>query len=168
MDIIELVKEQIGESHKKVRSLVQRVDFKDWYEIPEGINTNIAWQVGHLIISKYFQLVVAPMGSTREIYEIMPFKEYLALYGIGTKATSKVANCPEPEYLLTKYDEVQQFVIRKIGEFDVSTINEPTVVPHPLAKTRYEALMWSFQHEIWHCGQIAMIRRAMGNPKTFG
>ena len=167
MNVIDIVKEQIKASHKKVKTISKGVDFDDWYTIPEGINTNVAWQLGHLIISKPFQLVIAPISRTREIYTVLPFKEYLKQFGLGTKPMLRQEGSPTPEEMLQYFDAVQTFCLDKLSEFDTDALNDPTEVPHPIAKTKYESLMWSFQHEIWHCGQMAMISRELGKPLEY-
>lgn len=164
MNVIDLVIEQAELSHKKVKGLVRGVDFENWYSIPNGINSNVAWQLGHLIISKPFQLVIAPIARTKEIYDVVPFRDYLKLYGMGTKPAKRLEESPDSEELLKHFNAVQKFCLEKLKHFDVNKLDEPTEVPHPLAKTKYECLMWSFQHEIWHCGRLSMIRRALGKP----
>lgn len=167
MDVIDIVKEQIEASHRKVIGLAKGVDYGNWYNIPDGIGTNVAWQLGHLIISKPFQLVIAPIERSKEIYDIIPFRDYLKRYGMGTSPNVKVEGSPEPDVLLSDFDKIHQYSLKRLDGFDQSTLYEPTVVPHPIAKTKYECLMWSFQHEIWHCGQLSILRRALGNPIDF-
>ncbi|MDH5475431.1 MAG: DinB family protein [Cyclobacteriaceae bacterium] len=167
MEVVDIVKEQIEASHRKVVGLSKGVDFDNWYTIPDGLGTNVAWQLGHLIISKPFQLVIAPIERTKEIYDVIPFGEYLKRYGIGTLPTDKKEGSPSPKELLDHFDKIHHYSLRRLDDFDSTTLHFPTVVPHPIAKTRYECLMWSFQHEIWHCGQLSMLRRVFGKPLTF-
>lgn len=168
MQIIDLVKEQINASHAKAKGLATGIDESKWYKIPSGINSNIAWQIGHLIISKPFQLVIAPIERTKEIHEVIPFGPYLKLYGIGTQPSGQMDDSPTPKTLIAHFDAIHEYCLKRLDDIDENQLNEPTVVPHPIARTKYESLMWSFQHEIWHCGQISMIRRALGTPLNLG
>ena len=35
---------------------------------------------------------------------------------------------------------------------------------HPVAETKYEALSWSFKHEMWHSAEMEAIKRELGYP----
>ena len=39
--------------------------------------------------------------------------------------------------------------------------------PHPVASTKWEAIDWNVKHYMYHCGQIGMLRRALGVPFDF-
>jgi uncharacterized damage-inducible protein DinB len=43
----------------------------------------------------------------------------------------------------------------------------PRPVPHPVATTKAEAISWNVKHNMWHCGQIGMLARAVGHPFDF-
>ncbi len=57
---------------------------------------------------------------------------------------------------------VQQLSLETIGELlenELEQSLEKLQPPHPIAKTKYEALDWNIKHTMWHCGQLAMINR---------
>ena len=41
---------------------------------------------------------------------------------------------------------------------------EPIPIKHPIATTKYEALSWSFKHEMWHSAEMENIKQALGYP----
>jgi hypothetical protein len=43
----------------------------------------------------------------------------------------------------------------------------PTQFPHPLAKSKGVAICWEIEHAMWHCGQIALIKRVVDKRFDF-
>jgi hypothetical protein len=41
---------------------------------------------------------------------------------------------------------------------------EPIPFKHPMADNKYEAISWSFKHEMWHCAEMEDIKRRLGYP----
>jgi hypothetical protein len=41
---------------------------------------------------------------------------------------------------------------------------QPLPFEHPVAETKYEALSWSFKHEMWHSAEMEAIKRDLGYP----
>jgi uncharacterized damage-inducible protein DinB len=68
---------------------------------------------------------------------------------------------------LSFVNEIARNVLQELKEEDLGKPLEPSRMPHPVAKTKYEALTWNFRHEMWHCGQIAMIRRGLNMQFDF-
>ena len=40
--------------------------------------------------------------------------------------------------------------------------------PHPFVKTKENSISWNIKHTMWHCGQIAMLKRIVDKPLDFG
>lgn len=51
--------------------------------------------------------------------------------------------------------------IANMDEKEVKAAVKTTGYPHPIAITKFEALDWNIKHELWHCGQIAIINRVV-------
>ena len=41
---------------------------------------------------------------------------------------------------------------------------EPIPFKHPVAEVKYEALAWSFKHEMWHSAEMEELKRMLGYP----
>ena len=63
MSKIDFLKEQIIESRNFVNRLVSEIPENQWYTIPEGTDSNFAWQIGHLIISQNFHAITCITGT---------------------------------------------------------------------------------------------------------
>ncbi len=159
MTRIEFIDEQMTVARNRTKNLIKSIPDSSWYTIPEVIESNIAWQIGHLIVSQNYNGIIVVAGLNKRIFEQVPLKEYAQLYGFGSKADTKG---PSPEDLRKQLDFVDDLVREQLNQLDEDELDQPLVpsrFPHPFAKTKYEALTWNFGHEMWHAGQIAMIKR---------
>ena len=50
MSKIEFLREQIIEARNFVNRLISEMPEELWYTIPEGTDSNFAWQIGHLLV----------------------------------------------------------------------------------------------------------------------
>jgi uncharacterized damage-inducible protein DinB len=55
-------------------------------------------------------------------------------------------------------------VLQEVRGLDEAELDQPVPHPHPLANTKFKALLWCANHEMLHAGQIGLLRRQLGNP----
>lgn len=145
---------------------MEDIPFNLWYETPEVIDTNLAWLTGHLIVSQYFHSIAVITGPNIEIFKEVPLGDYFPIYSMMTKSTTNELR-PEPSKLLAELEIINNYAIRELNKLSDKNLEEalePTQIPHPIAKTKFEALTWSFRHEMWHLGQISTLGRIIGHP----
>jgi len=58
-------------------------------------------------------------------------------------------------------------IINSLTQEELKNDLIPGKVEHPVAKTKFEAIDWNIKHTMWHCGQIASLKRTLGNPYKF-
>jgi hypothetical protein len=137
-----------------------------WYETPDVIQSNIAWQVGHLIVSQYYHAIAVITGPNLALFNDVPLKDYFPIYSMFTKSVHNELK-PSPDKLFMELDIVNKYADKQLDtltDADLDAELEPTRFPHPIAKTKYEALTWNFRHEMWHLGQISTLKRILGHP----
>lgn len=139
--------------------LVQDVPADDWHKTVEPLNTTLNWQLGHLVITLYYQALVCSGADRGLVKEKVPVKDYIEWYSIGSKPDS--ADRPAKEELLEALKVVYQQVQRVLPQISDQQLAEPVASPHPVAKTKGEALLWCSHHQSWHNGQIALAKRAL-------
>ena len=170
MSRIEIIAQQAQWAHARTNKLLAGIPEELWYDKPDNINTSIAWQAGHLIISGYYNAIRVVAGSVEEAKRIFPIREYAITFGMGADPTAPGAVEPKAAEFKSQLLQLQQVaheVLMSLKEEELDSELVATRMPHPIAHTKYEALMWDIQHESWHCGQISMIRRVLGNPTIF-
>ena len=163
---VNFIREQSKLTRSQTLSVLKGIPSHLWYETPDVMETNVAWLTGHLIVSQYYHSIAVISGSHRDIFREVPLKEYLPIYSLMSKSTTPEVK-PSPEKLLEDLETVNQHALRILDSLTDQAMEEPlepTKFPHPIAKTKYEALTWSFRHEMWHLGQVATLGRILGYP----
>lgn len=170
MDRLAFITQQANWARARTRKLLAGIPESLWYERPAGMGTYVAWQVGHLIISEYYNGIRVVVGSVDAVKRIFPIRDYAITFGMGADATAPGAVEPRPAVLKMQLDQIHEAALNAwttLSDADLDTPLIPARGEHPIAETRYEALCWNLQHESWHCGQIALIRRALKHPLIF-
>ena len=166
MTRIQFIADQTQQTRALTLQLISDATEEQWYKTPNVINSNIAWQVGHLIISQYYH-AIAVITAEKTKARALPLKEYATLYTKDGALSKSREELPPPKTLsdhLNSVEEIAREVLMNLNDDDLDQPLEPTRFPHPIARTKYEALTWSFRHEMWHGGQISMIKRVLGKP----
>ncbi len=155
-------------AHEWTHKLVNEVTEKKWLVKPSIIESNIHWQVGHLIITHFYHIIVCLKSPQQALFSLIPIMEYFPLFSAGSKATAE--SSITVGQLKENLDLVQTKSLEMIGLLDDADLSSglfPTQFPHPIAKTKFEALSWNIQHTMWHCGQIALIKRVVDKSFSF-
>lgn len=170
MTEIEILTKQTSDGYKWVHKLIDTIPSEKWDEVPNVIESNISWQVGHLIISIYYHSVMVIVGHQKNILEQLPMREYTKLFSFDTTPKNAVgkSNSAELKKHLKVIEDKSIEVINSLAPEKLQADLEPTKLPHPTATTKFEALSWNVNHTMWHCGQIAMIKRVIDKPYDYG
>jgi len=170
MTEIEMLTKQTVETYEWVYKLIDPIPSEKWDEVPQGIESNVSWQVGHLVISVYYHSVMVIVGHQGDVLEQVPMRDYTKLFSFNTIPKNAVGKTSPEE--LKKYLKIVEDksveVITSLAPENLIAALEPTKMSHPVATTKFEALSWNIKHTMWHCGQIAMLKRIIGKPHSFG
>ncbi len=169
MTEIEILTKQTEDAYDWTNKITSSIPYEKWNDTPEIIETNIVWQVGHLIMSFYYHSIMVIAGHQMDIIQKVPLKIYDELF---TNAPAKNAiRKAEPKELQNQMTYVQQKsidIIKSLTQKDLESKLEPTPTPHPIAKTKFEALDWNIKHTMYHCGQIGILKRILDKRFDFG
>ena len=170
MNNLETLIYQTRMAHSLTNKIIHSVPFDRWDEIPQGIETNVTWQAGHLIFSQHFHAIMCIAGLLPEIKEKVPLRQFAEWFTFGSKPADVVGKT-EAKMLKEQLELIQAKSIEIISAMTMEELGsdlEPTKMPHPIAKTKQEALSWNQQHIFWHLGQLGMVVRGMGLRYDFG
>ena len=109
------------------------------------------------------------VGHQRDVFEKVPLKEYDEIFTNGDPAAVK--GKINPEILLGQLKYVQRRsleIVKSMTPEGLQASLEPTHVPHPIAKTKFESLDWNIKHTMYHCGQIGILKRVVDTRYDFG
>lgn len=166
MNRIQFIDQQTQLSHDHTKKLLAEVPDDKWDHMPDVIRSNISWQAGHLVISQFYHAIMVIAGPQYRLNQGVPLKDYAALFSRESAPVAKFPAEFTPKNFRCHLDIVNaeaRAVLMSLKEEDLDQPLEPTAYPHPIAKTKIEALTWCFRHEMWHCGQISMIKRVLGH-----
>jgi len=168
--LTELLIHQTKDANNWTNKLVNEIDPDKWFETPGVLESNIAWQLGHLTLSQYYYTVVLLTGPDKELAENISLKKYSGLFANGTRKNDIAAelSVDELKYNWKLMEEATVLVL--------DALNDPALIegiikmpkPHPFVKTKQDSVLWNIKHTMWHCGQIGTLKRVIDKPYEFG
>jgi hypothetical protein len=161
---LQLAIEQIVFARNYTIGLLDRTPPADWYRIPAGGVSHVAWQAGHIAFAEY-RLALWRIRGPQPQDDGLFTPAFRQLFGANSVPTSDPANAPAPDELRQVLDRVHQEALRELSRLDEAELDQPVPPPpHPFARTKFLALMWCAHHEMVHAGQIGLLRRHLGYP----
>lgn len=161
MTRIEIACQQIAYARAYTRTLLEGLDDADWYRVPAGGVSNIAWQVGHITMAQFMLTLFRLRGKT-DADEAMVPKAFLKRFLKGTQPNpDPAANLPVADIRRT-FEAVFERVMAELPEYPDAELDGTVGEPYVGFPTRYGSLLFCSHHEMLHAGQIGMLRRLMG------
>lgn len=135
-----------------------------WFEMPQGLPTHIAWQIGHLAVSQYGLLMFRIRGRQPDDLNLIPGK-YRKAYSRGSVPTPDQDSQMSAQELFDRLAEVHESAMTEIRRVDPSVLLEPVDMPYAAYPIKLGAVLFCPLHEHIHSGQIGILRRALGLEK---
>jgi hypothetical protein len=151
--------EQIDFARRYDLGRIDAVPPAQWFTIPPGGVSHVAWQVGHLASSEYRLCLERLRPRTREDESLIP-DAFLATFSRESQPAG-VAGF-SAEQIRDVFHRVHARVMEELPSYPDADLDLPPLLPHPLFATRIAGLRYAPLHEMIHCGQIAMVRRMLG------
>lgn len=171
MNVIDVLIKQTQDAHSWINKLVDSVPIEHWEHTPDTLASNISWQVGHLVISEYYHAILVVSGFDEEITQKLDLKEVNERFGYESDPKALIGKS-DPKVLKEQLLFMQSKVIKNIRSLSLkdleSNVEQPIKQKHPVAKTKLEAVSWNIKHTMWHCGQVASIKRLIHGGFDFG
>lgn len=165
MTLVAMLTRSITASRSYTVDLLATIDEADWFAMPGGV-THVAWQVGHLAMAEY-RLALERIRGRLDGDEELIGAEFLKTFGRGSVPVPERSAYPEPAVIRAVFDRVHERVMTGLAGQEDPTLSVPVEVPHRLCATKGEVLDWCARHEMFHAGQIALIRRQLGAPPVW-
>jgi DinB superfamily len=134
----------------------------DWFAMPPGCPSHVAWQVGHLAFAEA-RLVVERVGGRTEVGGGVLPAEFIAHFARNSIPDASPANHPTPAEIRRVLDRVHGAALQTLRDTrdeDLETLVPGT--PHRFCRTKADFARWASHHEFLHAGQIGLIRRMLG------
>lgn len=153
--------ELLSVTRSYTNDLLDHVRTEDWFWQPSEGVTHIAWQVGHLARVEYALCLRRVRGEEPDDAELIS-DDFATLFGKGSVPMADPEPYPEPDEIRAVLDRVHQQTLKELSGLPDTALDESSGNPHPMFKTKYEAIRFCAQHEMIHVGQIALLRRLLG------
>lgn len=157
----ELALAQIESARQYVQSLLADIDDQDWFVMPAGCSSHIAWQVGHLAMAEYGLCLFRQRGRVPEDLDLMP-SSFRKAFQRGSQPVADPAANPTPAEIRQTLERIHEQVRKELPGFTDEALATPTEMPYAAQATRFGALLFCAHHEMLHGGQIGLLRRLMG------
>lgn len=152
---------QIDFARRYTLELLDATPKELWFEMPAGLPTHIAWQVGHLAVSQYGLLMFRIRGRRPEDLELIP-GAFRKAYGRGGQPKADSPVQPSSEELLERLNTVYELALKELADIAPGMLLEPIDMPYAVYPVKLGAVLFCPMHEQLHSGQIGLLRRAMG------
>ena len=130
-----------------------------WFEMPAGLPTHVAWQVGHIAVSQYGLLMFRIRGRQTEDLELIPgpFRK-----SFSRKSKPKVDPSAQlsADELVERLNKVNELALAELANVDPAVLLETVDMPFAAYPNKLGAILFCPLHEQIHCGQIGVLRRA--------
>jgi hypothetical protein len=143
------------------RGLLDTIDPADWFRMPAGGVTHVAWQVGHLAMAQY-RLCFERVRGPRPDDESLISAAFLKTFGRDSVADPGPAKYPPVADIRAVFDRVHDRVLAALPAISDADLDSPPLTPHRLCKSKLECVRWCGAHEMLHAGQIGLLRRLFG------
>lgn len=132
-----------------------------WFDMPAGLSTHIAWQVGHLTVSQYGLLMFRIRGRSPDDLELIPSR-FRKAYSRSSKPSSDTSRQPSALELRERMGLVYERALKELEKVTAETLLEPVDMPYAAYPNKLGAILFCPIHEHTHIGQIGLLRRAFG------
>lgn len=167
MQRIALLRDNLGFARGYTIELLGDIPVSDWFRMPEGCPSHIAWQVGHLALAEA-RLVVNRAGGRDFFADGLMDESYLTLFGRTSPADGNAAKYPSADEIRRVLDRVHAAALQTLESLSDDDLETHSPGPeHRFCRTKFDFIRWCSHHEFLHTGQIGLIRRLLGHAPVW-
>src|SRR5438034_2487892 len=158
---LQLALEQIEFARSYTLSILAEINEADWFTMPAGCPTHVAWQVGHLAMAEYGLCLFRQRGRQEIDSELMS-SSFRKQFSRGSAPEAEASNYPSPAEIRATLDRVHAQVLKEAAGFSAEQLKEPVDMPYAAEATKLGALLFCSHQEMLHAGQLGQLRRLLG------
>jgi hypothetical protein len=152
---------QIESARQYLLVMIQDVDDADWFRMPPGCPSHVAWQVGHLAMAQYGLCLLRIRGKQPEDAQFIT-NDFMRTFKKSSQPLSDASSYPSPQEIRDCLSEVHQHALSELPHYTTAQLDETLPEPHAAFATKLGSLLFCPAHEMLHAGQIGLIRRMLG------
>jgi hypothetical protein len=152
--------ETIAFARRYTLDRLNTVPFEEWFTIPTGGVSHVAWQAGHTAMAEY-RLCLERLRPRTPADEALISDCFLKSFS-RESIPGPASEYPPAAEIKSVLDRVHARVLEELPNYPDADLDILPLKPHPLFTTRIISLRYAPMHEMIHCGQSAMLRRMLG------
>jgi hypothetical protein len=152
---------QIEFARSYTLSLLAEIADDEWFTMPAGCSTHVAWQIGHLAMAEYGLCLFRQRGRS-EVDTTLMTSSFRKAFSRGSIPEPDPAKNPSPAEIRDVLDRVHAQVLLELPTFTPDQLAEPVDMPYAAYATKLGSLLFCSHHEMLHCGQLGLLRRLLG------
>jgi hypothetical protein len=158
---LDVALKQIEFARGYVLTLLADIDEADWFRLPAGCPSHVAWQVGHLAMAEYGLCLFRQRGRAPIDLELMT-SSFRKQFSRGSVPEANPEKNPPAAEIRATFDRVHAQVLNEAPQFSAEQLREPVDMPYAVEATKLGSLLFCSHHEMLHAGQLGLIRRLLG------
>jgi hypothetical protein len=158
---LQLALQQIEFARGYMLATLEGVEEADWFAMPAGAPTHLAWQLGHLAMAEYGLCLFRVRGRQEIDLQLMT-SSFRKLFSRGSEPQADAAKYPPIAEVRATLDRIHAQVRLEAPGFTPEQLAEPSEMPYAVEATKLGGLYFCSHHEMLHAGQIGLIRRLLG------
>ncbi len=156
-----IAKQQLVFARDYTCQLFEDVAESDWFVMPEGAVSHLAWQMGHLAMAEYGLTLMRIRGKEPSDAEFIS-NDFLRCFRKGSTPVADPSAYPPPTEIRLAFDRVHEQALKEIPGYTNEQLAEPLPAPTAVYATKLGSLFFCPLHEMLHAGQIGTLRRMLG------
>ncbi len=158
---LDLAIKQIEFARSYTLSLLEDIALDEWFTMPVGCQTHVAWQVGHIAMAEYGLCLFRQRGRAEVDLSLMT-SSFRKQFSRGTTPEPDPAKNPTPAELRATLDKVHAQASQELPHLDPQQLAEAVDMPYAAYATKLGCLLFCSHHELLHAGQLGLLRRLLG------
>ena len=158
---LQLAIQQIEFARAYSLATLDGIDESDWFAMPPGCPTHLAWQIGHLAMAEYGLCLFRQRGRHEIDLQLMT-SAFRKLFSRGSAPQADAAKYPAMVEIRATFDRVHAQALKELPTFTDQQLAEPVEMPYAVHANKLGSLLFCSHHEMLHAGQIGLIRRLLG------
>jgi len=159
--MLDLAVKNIEFARRYTEQLLEDVVADEWFHIPAGAPTHMAWQMGHLAMAQYGLTMLRIRGKEPSDREFIT-NDFLRCFAKGTQPSPDPANYPPLEEIRTVFRAVHRRALEELAGYQDEELDVKLPEPHAVFDTKLGSVFFCSFHENMHAGQIGLMRRLLG------
>lgn len=150
--------QQLDQAQLFTRMALKGLSEEQWLQIPKALATQVNWQFGHILISNYHLGVQLMVGHRPDLLDA---KRYATCYGRGTSPGANADIRPGKAELLDtakRLDAALREIVAGLSDGDLAA---PVSTFVPGITHKLSALLFCGSHQMYHNGQLGLLRKAL-------